>query len=97
MLITRYAYINKGEFYNETIYGKDDKGISAPRKSIEPYNKTEKYGGYKSLTTAYFSVVESKDKKGKAYKKRSKRFPCLRIIKAKATERPSLLICLGWA
>lgn len=68
MQITRYAYTNKGEFYNETIYGKDDKGISAPRKSIEPYNKTEKYGGYKSLTTAYFSVVESKDKKGKLIK-----------------------------
>ena len=69
MLITRYAYINKGEFYNETIYGKDDKGISAPRKSIENLTiKRKKYGGYKSLTTAYFSVVESKDKKGKLIK-----------------------------
>ena len=68
MQVTRYSYTNKGEFYNETIYGKDDTGISAPRKAMEPYNKTEKYGGYKSLTTAYFSVVESKDKKGKLIK-----------------------------
>lgn len=68
MQVTRYSYTNKGEFYNETIYGKDDTGISAPRKAMEPYNKTEKYGGYKSLSTAYFSVVESKDKKGKLIK-----------------------------
>ena len=68
MQVTRYAYTNKGEFYNETIYGKEDGGISAPRKAVKPYDKTEKYGGFKSLTTAYFAVVESKDKKGKLIK-----------------------------
>lgn len=68
MCVTRYAYTNQGEFYNETVYGKEDVGISAPRKKRAPYNQTAKYGGFKSLTTAYFSVVQSKDKKGNLIK-----------------------------
>lgn len=68
MCVTRYAYTNKGAFYNETVYGKEENAIGAPRKNCAPYNKTEKYGGFKSLTTAYFAVVESKDKKGNLIK-----------------------------
>ena len=64
MCVTRYSYINKGAFYNETVYGKDENAIGAPRKECAPYNQTEKYGGFKSLTTAYFAIVQSKDKKG---------------------------------
>ena len=68
MCVTRYSYTNKGGFYNETIYDKYDGGIVVPRKDVFPYNQTEKYGGFKSLTTAYFSVVESLDKKGNVIK-----------------------------
>ncbi len=68
MMVTRYSYVNQGGFYNETIYGKDESGIAAPRKQCKPYNETEKYGGFKSLSTAYFAIVESKDKKGNIIK-----------------------------
>ena len=68
MRITRYSYCNHGEFYDQTIYKKGDSGISAPRKNCAPYNQTDKYGGYKSLNTAYFTIVLSKDKKGNLIK-----------------------------
>ena len=68
MKVTRYAFTNKGAFYNETVYGKEETGIAVPRKNCAPYTQTEKYGGFKSLTTAYFAVVQSKDKKGNAIK-----------------------------
>ena len=64
MQVTRYSFTNKGGFYNETVFKKEDKGVSAPRKNKFPYNQTEKYGGYKSLNTAYFIILQSKDKKG---------------------------------
>ncbi len=68
MTVTRYALINKGGFYDETVYGKDDKGVTVPRKNNSPLADTTKYGGYKVLRTAYFSVVRSLDKKGKPMK-----------------------------
>lgn len=68
MSVTRYAYVNKGAFYEETVQTKEDKAIVAPRKLCAPYNQTEKYGGYKSLKTAYFAIVRSKDKKGNLIK-----------------------------
>lgn len=68
MSVTRYAFTNMGEFYDQTVYGKEDGGISVPRKNSFPYNQTEKYGGYKSLSTAYFVIVESKNKKGNLIK-----------------------------
>ena len=68
MCVTRYAYTNQGAFYNETVYGKNENAIGAPRKMCAPYNQTEKYGGFKSLTTAYFAIVQSKDKKGNLIK-----------------------------
>lgn len=67
MQVTRYSYVNKGAFYNETVFNSEDGGIQAPRKNVFPYTQTEKYGGYKSLTTAYFAIVKSK-KKGKVIK-----------------------------
>lgn len=66
MCVTRYSYTGKGELYNATVYGKD-KGLIA-RKQSGPYSDTEKYGGYNSLTTGYFSVIQSKDKKGNQIK-----------------------------
>lgn len=68
MQVTRYSYINKGEFYKQTICNKDDEGVAVPRKNFYPYTQTEKYGGYKSLSTAYFTIVQSKDKKGNLIK-----------------------------
>ena len=68
MCVTRYAFTKKGAFYDETVYGKTDKAIAAPRKNISPYNQTNKYGGFKSLKTAYFAIAQSKDKKGNLIK-----------------------------
>ncbi|MBR3864985.1 MAG: type II CRISPR RNA-guided endonuclease Cas9 [Clostridia bacterium] len=67
MIVTRYAYTYNGAFYNETVYKKDD-GATAPIKNCYPYTKTNKYGGFKSLSTAYFAIVQSKDKKGNLIK-----------------------------
>ncbi|MBQ8885770.1 MAG: type II CRISPR RNA-guided endonuclease Cas9 [Clostridia bacterium] len=68
MSVTRYSYTNQGAFYDETVYSKEDRAITAPRKNVAPYNQTEKYGGFKSLKTAYFIIVQSKDKKGNLIK-----------------------------
>lgn len=61
---TRYATVNKhgqnGGFFNQMPVSKDD-NPSVPLKKGLP---TEKYGGYKTLTPAYFSLVESENKKG---------------------------------
>ncbi len=72
MTVTRYAYTNTGAFYDETVYpateGRskyDTRGqisLDAPRKKNMP---AEKYGGFSSLKTAYFAVVDSVDNKGK--------------------------------
>lgn len=66
MIVTRYAYTGKGEFYNATVYPKSAE--LEPRKMAQPYDNTEKYGGYKGLDTGYFAVVYSQDKKGKLKK-----------------------------
>ncbi len=68
MKVTHYAYTGKGEFYNETVYGKDE-GAQLPRKEGKagkpsPYADVSKYGGYKGVSTAYFVVVQSLGKKG---------------------------------
>ncbi len=68
MSVTRYSYTNHGALYNETVYDKNDGGIAVPRKECFPYNQTEKYGGFKSLNTAYFAIVESIGKKNKIQK-----------------------------
>ena len=68
MIITRYAYCNKGGFYDQTVYGKGEQSITAPRKGNGPLKDTSKYGGYKSQKTAYFAIVQSLDKKGRSIK-----------------------------
>ncbi len=68
MSVTQYAYCFNGEFYDQTIYGKEDTGITAPRKLNGPLSDTSRYGGYKSQNTAYFAVVSSKGKKEKTIK-----------------------------
>lgn len=68
MMVTRYATCNKGRFYDETVYDKNDSGVSAPRKGKGPLADYKKYGGYKSQKTAYFAIVEAEGKKGKKIK-----------------------------
>lgn len=68
MTVTRYAYSNKGEFYDQTIYSHKDSAITAPRKASSALKDYSKYGGYKSQKTAYFAIVKSIDKKGKIQK-----------------------------
>lgn len=62
---TRYATVNKhgqnGGFFNQNIVSKDEHP-SVPIKKGLP---VERYGGYKTITPAYFALVESEDKKGK--------------------------------
>lgn len=72
MAVTRYAYIDRGAFYKETVFGKDNKGISYPRKDAYPYNLKDenglyKYGGYSNVQNAYFTALEFTD--GKKRKK----------------------------
>lgn len=64
MRVTQYSYVNRGAFYDETIYAAGDSGVSTPRKENTPLVNINKYGGYKSLKTAYFVIVTSTGKKG---------------------------------
>lgn len=68
MTVTRYAVCNKSGFYDQTVYSKDESGITAPRKGSGPLADFSKYGGYKSQTTAYFAIVSSTGKKGERLK-----------------------------
>lgn len=68
MEVTRYAFCYNGMFYDETVRGKDDTAITAPRKENGPLADSSKYGGFKSQNTAYFAIVGSLDKKGKPIK-----------------------------
>lgn len=72
MCVTRYAYTNQGMFYKETVFGKQDKSVSYPRKDVAPYNLKDenglyKYGGYSNVQRAYFVALEYTD--GKKRKK----------------------------
>lgn len=66
MCVTRYATTDKGKFYKETVFKKDNKAISYPRKNVAPYNiKDEnglyKYGGFSNVQSAYFVALEYTD------------------------------------
>lgn len=61
---TRKAYINKtgqnGGFFDQNPVSADNNPGVELKKGLD----VKKYGGYKTLTAAYFSLVESEDKKG---------------------------------
>lgn len=67
MSVTRYAYCNKGKFYDETVYSGNE-NVTAPRKLTGPLANMKRYGGYMSQKTAYFAIVQSVGKKGKICK-----------------------------
>ena len=53
--ITRKVEEQTGQFYDETIYGKDDAKAKIPLKNgLDP----KKYGGYSSLKHAYYVAIE---------------------------------------
>lgn len=54
ILCTRYAVTNKGAFFNLQIVGATENATVPVKKGMN----IDKYGGYKSLTPAYFSLVE---------------------------------------
>lgn len=57
---TRYATTNKGQLFNLQIVRANANATIPVKKGMD----VNKYGGYKGLTPAYFSLVESIDKKG---------------------------------
>ena len=66
ILFTRYAFCNKGGFFNQMLTAAPEdktkaKGLVPIKKGME----TWKYGGYTSVTPSHFMLVASKDKKGK--------------------------------
>lgn len=62
---TRYAVINKngqnGGYFDQNPVGRNNNPGVPLKKGLD----TKKYGGYKTITTAYFALVESEDKKGR--------------------------------
>jgi len=60
ILFTRYAHEGKGQVFDVNII-KKGKGQVPVKKNWD----IKKYGGYNSASTAYFTLVESVDKKGK--------------------------------
>ncbi|SDZ89978.1 CRISPR-associated endonuclease Csn1 [Pseudobutyrivibrio sp. ACV-2] len=65
-LITRWVYEAKGGIANETLYpakkAKED-GYIPLKESDDKLRDITKYGGYNSVSTAYFFLVEHDDKK----------------------------------
>ncbi len=66
ILFTRYAFCNKGGFFNQMLSEapedkKKAKGLIPIKKGME----TWKYGGYTSVTPSHFMLVASEDKKGR--------------------------------
>lgn len=66
ILFTRYAFCNKGGFFNQMLVAAPENEEKA--KGLVPIKKgmdTRKYGGYTSVTPSHFMLVASEDKKGK--------------------------------
>lgn len=85
MTVTQYAFCGKGEFYKQTVLRKGDAAITAPRKGAGALSDVSKYGGYKTQSTAYFSIVSSTGKKG-APMKSIEAVPVLTAYRAESDE-----------
>lgn len=72
ILFTRYAIEKKhgqnGGLYDQNIV-KAAPGLRPIKGSDERLCKTERYGGYKTVTPAYFMLIKYKDKKGRVVKR----------------------------
>lgn len=68
VLVTRYAYCNKGAFYKKiTVLPKGDASLP-PLKGKGPLNDPAKYGGREAVNNSYFVIIEKENKKGKKEK-----------------------------
>lgn len=59
--VTKMCYENHGAIYDATIYKAGDGKLFPRKKNLA----VEKYGGYSSQKTAYFTLIEYETKKGK--------------------------------
>ncbi len=62
ILVTRKIEESHGNFYDETLYRKTDKNSSMRSLKEGRLADISKYGGYNSLSTAYFFIVKFKEK-----------------------------------
>ena len=65
LLYTEYTYCEKGKLFDETLQRKGKKNVNIKLKSNLD---VDKYGGYYSPNTSYFSLVEFDGKKGQRVK-----------------------------
>lgn len=63
ILFTQGTYISKGEFYDQQLSPAGE-GKLTPVKESGPLSDTTKYGGYSSLNTSHFALVEIPKKRG---------------------------------
>lgn len=75
---TRYATTNKGQFFNLQIVGANSNAKVPIKKGMD----VNKYGGYNTVTPAYFSLVESIGKKGE----KIRTIEAVHLYKAKSFE-----------
>lgn len=69
ILFTRYAFCDKGDLFNQMPVS----AAESPKKAkiLVPLKKgmdTAKYGGYTTVKSSHFILVESEDKKGKKFR-----------------------------
>ena len=57
---TQQVLTNKGGLFNQQLVGKNDNASISIKKDRD----VKIYGGYKSITPAFFTLIESEDKKG---------------------------------
>ena len=62
VLVTKKIEESHGNFYDETLYKKTDKSASMRSLKEGRLSDISKYGGFNSLSTAYFFIVKFKEK-----------------------------------
>ena len=62
ILVTKKIEESHGNFYDETLYKKTDKNTSMRSLKEGRLSDISKYGGFNSLSTAYFFIVKFKEK-----------------------------------
>lgn len=62
VLVTKKIEESHGNFYDETLYKKNDKNTSMRSLKEGRLSDISKYGGFNNLSTAYFFIVKFKEK-----------------------------------
>lgn len=81
-------------FYDQNASKASEKGL-APIKEYGPLKDSSKYGGYNSVSTAYFVLVESKDKKGKTMRT-LEAMPTMYARRAEKSENFANWVCTNY-